>query len=135
MNVGEVMAAALTIRETLEEEERKHKERVQPMQEALAKAEVWLLKYLNDQGLQNVAVKGLGTAFKRKVTSVSCADWAVAWDWMAKNDRFDMLNHSVNKTVVQAYVDETGSPPPGVNYTADIKVSINKARPSTKEEA
>ena len=135
MKVNEVMEAALQVRDLLEAEERRFKEKTDPLKEALWKAEVWLLQYLNDQGLQNVAVKGLGTAFKRKVTSVSCADWSAACAWMSANNRFDMLNHSVNKTVVQAHVDDTGQPPPGVNYTADVKVSINRARPEAKEEA
>ena len=135
VTVREVIAGALKIKESLEEDKRSYEDRIAPKKEALKKAELWLLKYLNEQGLQNMAVKGLGTAFKRKVTSVSVADWGVAFPWMQENNRFDLLNHSMNKTGVQGFVEETGQPPPGVNYAESIEISINRARAKSDEEA
>ena len=134
MTVKDAIQAALQCKELLEEEKRKYEKRIEPLKTVLHKAELWLLKYLNEQGLQNAAVKGVGTAFKRKVTSVSVADWAMTFEWMQNNNRFDLLNHSVNKTSVTAFVEETGNPPPGVNYTSDIEISINRARAKVEDE-
>ena len=134
VTVKEVIAGALKIKDSLEEDKRLYEDKIALKKEALKKAELWLLKYLNEQGLQNLAVKGLGIAFKRKVTSVSMADWGIAFPWMQENNRFDLLNHSVSKTGVQGFVEETGQPPPGVNYSETIEVSINRARAKADEE-
>jgi len=60
--------------------------------------------------------------------SVSVADWQVTWAWIEANQRYDILNHAVNKTVVEAIVEDTKIPPPGVNYAVTMGIGYNRAR-------
>ena len=43
--------------------------------EAMEKCESWLLLQCNTLGVDNLTVKGVGTAIKGKQMQVSCKDW------------------------------------------------------------
>jgi hypothetical protein len=126
--VSEVVPAYIKLRDHIDELEREHKEKLKPLKEKLEYMDTWLLGELEKRGEDSIAIRGVGTVFKKKETRCSVADWGAVFPWVQANERWDMLNHAVNKTTVTAYVDEHGEPPPGVNYTAAWTVQINRAR-------
>lgn len=126
--IAEVVPAFVKLRDHVEKMDREHKERMKPLREKLEFMENWLLGELTRAGVDSVAIRGSGTVFKKKESSCSVADWATVFPWIQEHQRWDMLNHAVNKTAVAAYVEENEAPPPGVNYTTTWTVQVNRAR-------
>jgi hypothetical protein len=124
--MSEVVQTAMRLREQIKADEAAFETQLAPKKAMLAKLTAAVHEYLNEQGLQNLKVAGVGTAFKKKTTSCTVADWDVVWADITAREAWDMLNHAVNKTAVEAYVEEHGAPPPGVNYTAMEVVQFRK---------
>jgi hypothetical protein len=131
--MAEVVPLYVRLRDRIKELEAEHKKELTPLKEKKDELDAWLLAELDRQKLQSVNVAGCGTVFKKKVVKVAVGDWDTAWNWMRENQRFDMLNHAVNKTAVVAYVEEHQAPPPGVSYSAMFDVEVNRARGTQPE--
>jgi hypothetical protein len=127
---SEVIIAMFKLREKIDEIKRQQKIVVAELEAPLAKMSNFILAKLEEDGLQNMKVDGVGTVFKKKFVSVTVADWDTVWEYINNHGRFDLLNHAVNKTVVEAIVEETKQVPPGVNYAASIDLGFNRARGS-----
>jgi hypothetical protein len=125
---AEVVTAMFKLREIISTTKDKHKKEIAELEAPLARMSNFILSRLDAEGLQNMNVEGVGTVYKKRFVTCSVADWDVVWEYIQKHERYDMLNHAVNKTVVEAIVDETQTPPPGVNYAASIDLGFNRAR-------
>ena len=128
IQIADVIPKYIALRDHIKSLEQQHKEQLKPLKEKLEFLDSWMLGELDRRGEDSVAVRGVGTVFRKTESRCSVADWEVVWGWMESNQRFDMLNHAVNKTTVAEHVKETGSPPPGVNYTSTFTVEVNRAR-------
>ena len=126
--LAEVVPTYIKLRDLIDEKERKHKEELKPLKEKLDFLDGWLLGELSSRGEDSVAVRNVGTVFRKKETRCSVADWGAVFPWIQEHERWDMLNHAVNKTTVTAYVEENQEPPPGVNYSTAWTVQVNRAR-------
>ena len=124
----EVITAMFKLRSKIDEIKAKQKAEIAALEVPLNKMSNYILARLEEQGEQSINIKGVGTVFKKRFVSVSVADWEVVWAYINDHGRFDLLNHAVNKTVVEAIVDETKTVPPGVNYAASIDLGFNRAR-------
>jgi hypothetical protein len=124
--ISETLEIAMKLRAQIEVDEAQFEAQLAPKKAMLKKLTAHIHEYLNEQGLQNLKVAGVGTAFKKITTSCTVADWDVVWADITTREAWDMLNHAVNKTAVAAYVEEHGAPPPGVNYTATEVVQFRK---------
>jgi hypothetical protein len=124
----EIITAMFKLRTKIDETKAAHKAEIAKLEAPLNKMSNHILARLEEQGEQSINIKGVGTVFKKRFVSVSVADWDVVWKYINDHGRFDMLNHAVNKTVVEAIVDETKTVPPGVNYAASIDLGFNRAR-------
>jgi hypothetical protein len=126
--VNEVIPMYIKLRDRIEEIEKRHKDELAPLEKGLKTLDAWLLQELDRNGVNNMAVKDVGTVLKVKQHKVSVSDWDATWQWITVNERYDLLNHAVNKTGVVAWVEETGAPPPGVNYSAEYVAQVRRAR-------
>jgi hypothetical protein len=131
--IAEIIKARMDVASKIAVEEAAFKDRMGPAYALQQRLETAVLAHLNENGIQNVKVDGVATAFKKRKVSVSVADWDVTWAWITKHERWDILNHAVNKTVVEAIHKDTGEIPPGVNYAAQVVVQFNRA-PGAGEE-
>lgn len=128
ITIGDAITRANEIRLRLDAEEQAFKDKMKRPKEYLGSLSNLIHEWLNANGLQNMKGVDGSLAFKAKKVSVSVADWAVVWADMVANNRYHFLNHAVNKTEVTAYVEETGSPPPGVNYTVTEELQFRQPR-------
>jgi hypothetical protein len=124
----EVITAMFRLRSKIDEVKTKHKAEIAELEKPLSKMSNFILALLEEQGMQNINIAGVGTVYKKRFVSVSVGDWDATWEYINKHQRWDLLNHAVNKTVVEAIVEETKVPPPGVNYAASIDLGFNRAR-------
>jgi hypothetical protein len=126
--IASVITRANEIRLKLDEEALAFKKRMERPQAYLTALENVIHEWLNAEGLQNAKGSDGSIAFKTKRVSVSVADWDTVWAHIVAHSAWQYLNHSVNKTEVQAYVEEKGTPPPGVNYTVTEVVQFRQPR-------
>lgn len=126
--MAEVATKAFKLRTQIEDEESAFKRSKKEKSSLLEKLENWMLAKLQEEGTQRMAVPGVGTVFIQKTTSVKIEDWDVTLEWIKEHDRYDMLNHAINKTATVQHIEDTGSPPPGVSYTAINTVGMQVER-------
>lgn len=126
--VNEVVPAYIKLRDQIKAIEEQHKAQLAPLKQHLQVMDTWLLGELARAGIDNMAVRGVGTVIKKVQHRVSVGDWSLTWPWLSENERFDLLNQAVNKTGVVEYVHQYGVPPPGVNYSAEFTVEVQRAR-------
>jgi hypothetical protein len=124
----QVITTYLNTRDYVDQAQKDLDQKLAPYKERLAEMERWLFAKLDSEGLQNFSAKGVGVAFKKKAVTVTVADWGATLPFIQSNGLWDMLNRAVNKTAVEAYVEEHKVVPPGVNYSAILKLHVQRAR-------
>lgn len=126
--ISEVVPLYIKLRDKIEQVEKEQKETLKPLKAKLEMLDGWLLGELTRRGEQSVHIKDIGTVFVKRQSSCSVADWDATFAWLSANNRWDMLNHAVNKTVVAAYVETEKEAPPGVKFDTFLGVQVNRER-------
>jgi hypothetical protein len=131
VQVDAAIAAYIKLRNMKAEIENKTKAEVETINKKLDKLEVWLKSKADEVGTSSFKTPA-GTAFLSSKDNASVADWDVLLGFITEKGAYDLLNKAVNKSAVRAYLDETKTLPPGVNYSSTITVSVRK--PTTKAD-
>lgn len=124
--VEEVIEQYLNIRgelETLKKEYEAKKALCEQRQQIM---EAWLSKKLDADGLDSFKT-GCGTAFFKTANFCNVADWDLAREFIVSQQAWHLLNKAVSKTAVTEYVNENGTPPPGINFVTKREVSVRRA--------
>lgn len=96
--------------------------------EIMEKCEAWLLVQCNTLGVDNLAVKGVGTAIKGKQMQVSCKDWKAFHEWVKANDQLDMFERRISRNILKSYMeDHDATIPPGLDVMFESVVTIRRA--------
>lgn len=90
------------------------------------KIEVEFLRRFQDRGIDNVAARDVGTAYKSTRSSVTVADWHAFLDHVRENEAWEMLERRVNKTAVEQFKSVDGDLPPGVNWAETQVVNFRR---------
>lgn len=90
------------------------------------KIEIEFLRRFNERGIDNVAARGIGTAYRSTRASATVADWDALLDHVQDNEAWEMLERRVNKTAVQQYRDEHDDLPPGVNWSETQVINFRR---------
>lgn len=124
---GDVIAAYLKLRAQKDEIKDRHKEELAPYNTKIEKLEAWMLSCLNTANVDSMAFKGVGTMFKQHVNSVTVENWSDTLAWIKETEAWEVLEQRVSKTVVNDYIEQHGTIPPGVKVTSDIEVRVRKS--------
>ena len=125
-NADEVTKAFVATREEIRRLEKELEEKIKPMKELQERRELYLLKLLSDAGAQNMKTQH-GTIYQTKKESVTCADWDAFIEWVKENDKYEFLDHRINKTASLEYMNNgENPPPPGASYTAIRSLGVRK---------
>ena len=116
----------ITLRDEKETRKRLRAEEDEPLDKLMEKIEVKLQKALQDNKVQSMKTK-YGTFHFVKKTSAKVADWAVFLKHIIKTEGWDLLVHNCNKTAVQARMEETAKPVPGVDWTVFQGVQVKRS--------
>lgn len=87
---------------------------------------------LEEHLIQNVPKSSagvFGSQYKAKIVTTpkpTLKDSAIAFDWIARNKRFDMLQKRLSEKAVMDYVEQTKSWPPGMEEFQAVSVSLTK---------
>jgi hypothetical protein len=94
-----------------------------PLREKMAVCEAWLTEQADKDGLTTVPTKH-GTAYWSTHATCTCGSRDMLFDYVRKNEAWDLLESRPSKKAVQSLIEATGSPPPGVNYSTFRKLVI-----------
>ena len=126
MKVSEVAANYIALRDAKAEMERAHEEAMRPIKEAMEGAEQVMLGHLNEMGVNSMRTSN-GTITKVKKTSVTVGDWDTSWKFIQAKEMWHFLEHRLNKTAVEGYINEHGEPPPGANVVSFYTVQFRRS--------
>jgi len=113
------------IRERKRALEAKHKEELSKYNDGLARIEGLLLQAMQDNNLNSMKSVH-GTAYKATRTSAKVVDWVQTLQFIRANEAWDLLERRVSKLAVQAVMEETKQPIPGVECASEICVNVRK---------
>jgi hypothetical protein len=94
----ELVRAYIELRDQRDLIKDRHKAELAEVTAVLDQVEDALMHQLQELGVESVKTKA-GTAFKSKWTSVKVTDFDALCEYVKTNDRFDLLERRVNKTV------------------------------------
>lgn len=125
VNVDDVIKAYVQMRDAADAMEKRHKEELAPGRDKMRKIELWLQNTLQSQGLSNVKSES-GTAFLQGVASVKVQDWESLLAFIRERNMWELLDHRVSKSVVEAFLESTGRIPPGVDIKRETVVRVRR---------
>lgn len=113
------------LRDKVAEIKERHTAELEPFSRLMDQIETVALQRMQADGSESIRTKS-GTMYIARRTSFKVNDPDVLRPWILANDRLDMFENRVAKSVVEAYVEETNSLPPGVGASTDIVVNFRK---------
>lgn len=122
---SDAIAAYIKLRDKKTEIERKQKEELAPIKDAMAKIEGWLQRHLLEEGGESLKTE-FGTAFLQTATSATVRDWNATLDYIKDKDEWSLLEARVNKTAVKDFIASTGDAPPGVEFNETIVTRVRR---------
>jgi len=90
------------------------------------KIEAEFLRRFNERGIDNVAARGVGTAYKSTRASATVGDWDSFLAHVQENDAWELLEHRANKTAVEQHKAVNDDLPPGVNWSETQVVNFRR---------
>lgn len=104
----------------------KHKEELEPFNNAMAALEEIFLREMNNLNCDSLKTKA-GTVSTRKKESASLADPDAFWTHVVTQGDFDLVDKKANVSAVRDYIDKNGTAPPGVNWSSVTVVGVRRA--------
>ena len=91
------------------------------------KIEAELLRRLNERGTDSTSSRTAGTAYRLVRTSCTVADWETFFtQFVQANEAWDFLERRANKTMVEAFRQEHGDLPPGLNWSETATIGVKR---------
>lgn len=113
------------LRDKVKEIKERHAGELVLFNKAMEQLEAIALQQMQARGEKSIRTDE-GTMYINTLTSFKLTDPVAFTEWAQQNNRLDMFERRVAKTVVEAYVDETNSLPPGVDRSALVSVNFRK---------
>lgn len=126
MNVSDVVAKYIKLRDLKSKLDNEHKEKMGPLVAAMERAEAAILQMFDNLGMDSAGCEA-GTAYKSTRTSATVADMDAFLAWVKEHEAWHMLERRVAKTTVDEYVTANGDLPPGINYSSTVTVNVRRA--------
>lgn len=90
------------------------------------KIEVEFLRRFNERGVDSVASREHGTAYRSTRSSATVADFEAFLTHVKEKEAWELLERRVNKSAVQDYRDVHDDLPPGVNWSEAQVVNFRR---------
>jgi predicted Zn-dependent protease len=121
MDMDKLVEAYVQLRDAKAEIEERYKEERAPFNRAIADLEALLLQGLDKSGLTSAKTVH-GTVYKKITTSAKIIDWGAVLEFATKEDRLDLFERRVNKTVAEEIGDV-----PGVVYDRVLNINVRRS--------
>lgn len=124
-SIHDVLSRYLELRQQKEDLAERHKAEMAPFNEGMEKIEAWLQAQMNQLGVDNLKVDGVGTAYRSTVTGAKVTDWEKLLALVLESADYDLLVRNVNKTRAQERLAQYG-PVDGVEFTTLHRVNVRR---------
>lgn len=125
MNYDDLVEKYIKIRDARDALKKQQAEELSRYTNALDKIEKMILADFNETG-QTSATTPHGTAYRSVLTSVKVAD-RDAFIQFALDGNSDFLESRANKKAVEAYLEENGELPPGIDVSRVTNINIRRS--------
>ena len=127
MNLQELIARYIEVRDKRDNLTKLYKERAARIDHVLNLMEGALLKLLDDGGMESIRTES-GTVFTSTRTSATVADRDAFLEFIKGNEAWIFLENRVSKNAVEQYVTVNEAPPPGINLRVERVVNIRRPK-------
>lgn len=124
ITIGQLIDKYKELDAFVETEDTAHSERMKPYREAIATIKNAALSELQRTGQQNAKSENGGTAYQQTIMSVKVDNSSAFLDFVAKNNRWDMLSPQALKEPVKEFVETNKAEPPGLKVEFITKCNI-----------
>ena len=111
------------LRNQKKEIEKRHKEELAPLNEAMKKLEAFMLAGLNEQGLENFGAAG-ATVYKSTRSNVKTECWEDFFEFVKQNEAWEFLTRKPVASLVKDYLEEYKRLPPGVSISSEVVIGV-----------
>lgn len=125
-NMEERVRQYVTLRDKKRELKKKHEEELKPYTEAMDMLEAYILTWLDKLNVNNVKTDA-GTAYVTERVSATVADGSSFWRHVLSTEDFDLIDKRANGPACTKFVEEHGTPPPGINYSVMRELGVRRA--------
>jgi hypothetical protein len=137
---ADLVKAYVAVRSKRDEVKEEAKQKEAMYEHRLHQIQTELLRRQNAQGIDQIKVAGVGTAFRQKKTEVSCGDWDMFFGWCVgqvkshleagtdPTEVFAFFQKRLTVATVQEYQkNHDGAVPPAVNTMTEYVVAVRKS--------
>lgn len=126
VQVDVIIEKYIALRDKKEAVAKAAKERIAGFDAVLERIEVVLLGVMKSQGTTQLKTKGIGTAFQTTKVGIKVRDWEEAFGFIQEHEAWDMLEHRVSKTAVEAWRTAHNDLPPGIDRFEELTVNVRR---------
>jgi hypothetical protein len=128
MTLDKALAAYLKLRTEVERIEAAAKAETAKLKAQMQDLETWVTVKAQEEGLESIKAKGVGTAYWSTHHSCTVASRDAFFAYVKEHDAFDLLENRASKSAVKSFIEAAGEPPPGVNFSSVRVFNLRKAR-------
>lgn len=121
MDINTQMEQYCQTLDEIDEIEAAHKANIKELKQRRDDLKADLLAQMNEMGVPQIANESITLSVAEK-QHANVDDWASLSEWLIDNRDLDFLYHRVKVTEVQAYLEETGELPPGINLHKELNL-------------
>ncbi len=104
----------------------RHKEELAPFEQALAGLESVFMVEMDKNDVDSVSARGVGTIYRSTRSNATVVDFDLLKAHVLEHGSWELLQARVSAPAVEAYLEDTGELPPGVNITRIMKINVRK---------
>ena len=127
MNYNEATEKYLLVRKQIDDLEKAHKAEKARLTEKLQMIESWITTKAQEDGLETIKTP-FGTGYWSTHHTATVASREEFFSFCKENDAWDMVESRASKLGVKSYIEATGAPPPGVNFSSTRVFNLRKAQ-------
>jgi hypothetical protein len=113
--VAEVVEMYMKLRDIKDRTAQRHKDEMAMIKGKMRKIEDMLAAHLTKNGATSMATTA-GTPYFTTERRAKVDDWDEMLEYVRQNEAWGALERRVSKQFVEAHIEATGEPPPGVSY-------------------
>jgi hypothetical protein len=126
VDVNEVVQAYIVLRDARDALKKKQADDMIPITSKMQKLEGWLQNYLTGNKVNSLKVDS-GTAFLKEVSSATVEDGEAFIEFVRASGMWELIERRCAKSVVDDYVEQHGTLPPGVKYSRETVCQVRRA--------
>lgn len=126
VNLAEPVKEYIELRDKRDAVKKKVREILASIEQRMDELEAMFLDQLQQSGMESVRTAA-GTVFLSTKSAATVKDWDAVVAFIAETGLQALYEKRVNKSIVEEVIQETGAPPPGVQYTRTVEPRVHRA--------